>query len=104
MARPPHIPEIGDVPPAKAASRMGLDVRGFEALLPELRRRGFPAADPTTGCYSIEAIDRWRRRRHPDLFPEISETGPVSDAATMRRRLAERRSGGHSEDPVLQRP
>ena len=49
MARPPHIPEIGDVPPNKAASRMGLDVRGFESLLPELRRRGFPAADPTTG-------------------------------------------------------
>ena len=105
MARPPHIPEIGDVPAAKAAARMGFPgVREFEAALPDLRRRGFPSADPTSGHYCIEAIDRWRRRRHPDLFPELTLAGEARDASVARQRLAERRAGGYREDPLPRRP
>ena len=105
MSRPPHIPEVGDVPISKVAARMGYaTVREFEAALPGLRVRNFPAPDPTTGHYCIEAVDRWRRSRHPDIFPELTGTGAVSDAGLMRRRLAERRGGGQRENPVLQRP
>ena len=105
MGRPPHIPEIGDVPVAKVAARMGFPgVREFETALPDLRRRGFPGADPTSGHYCIEAIDRWRRRRHPDLFPELTASGEARDASVARQRLAERRTGGYSEDPLPRRP
>ncbi len=104
MGRPQLIPEIGDVPVAKVAARMGFaGVREFESALPELRRRGFPAADPTSGHYCIEAIDRWRRRRHPDLFPELTVLGEARDASVARQRLAERRTGGHREDPLPRR-
>ena len=92
------------MPVAKVAARMGyLDVREFKSALPELQRRGFPRADPTSGHYCIEAVDRWRRRRHPDLFPELTTGEAVTDAATMRQRLAGQR-GGKREDPLLFRP
>ena len=52
-----------DVPAEKAARRLHLTARQFAALLPDLRRRGFPAADPTTGHYDLKAIDAWMDRR-----------------------------------------
>jgi len=66
---PPSAPSIrfrvepGDVPPEKAARRLHLTLAEFTRLLPDLRRRGFPDADPTTGMYDLEAIDEWRRNR-----------------------------------------
>jgi hypothetical protein len=36
--------------------------------LPDLRARGFPQADPTTGNFDLAAIDRWCDARHPHLF------------------------------------
>ncbi|GBU17265.1 MAG: hypothetical protein COT28_03515 [Methylobacterium sp. CG08_land_8_20_14_0_20_71_15] len=105
MSRPPYIPDVGDVPASKVAARMGFaSARDFAAALPGLVARGFPMPDPTTGHYCIEAVDSWRRRRHPDLFPELTASGAVSDAGLMRQRLAERRRGGQREDPVLHRP
>lgn len=105
MSRPPYIPETGDVPVAKVAARMGYaDVRSFGEALPTLIRRGFPSPDPTSGHYCIEAVDRWRRRRHPDLFPELTASGEARDASVARQRLAERRSGGHREDTLPRRP
>lgn len=105
MARPARIPDTGDVPAGKVAARMGFDdVRSFEAALPRLRARGFPAADPDTGRYCIEAVDRWRRRRHLDLFPELTAASEARDASVARARIAERRAGGQGVDPLLRRP
>jgi hypothetical protein len=63
-------------------------------LLPELNRRGFPSPDPTTGRYCVEAVDRWRRRRHPQLFPELTvAVGAVDARAVVEDRLATMRTG-----------
>jgi hypothetical protein len=72
MSRPPRIPERGDVTPTLVALRLGLSAADFEIWRPELERRGFPTPDSTTGRYCIEAVDRWRLRRHPKLFPELT--------------------------------
>jgi len=49
--------EPRDVPPAKAARRLHLTEAQFNEKLPDLHRRGFPRADPTTGMYDLKAID-----------------------------------------------
>ena len=63
-----HNVDPGDVPPAKAARRLGLTEGEFALKLPELTARGFPAADPTTGMYDLDAIDLWRKSRNPRLY------------------------------------
>jgi hypothetical protein len=63
-----------DVPAEKAARRLHLTLDRFNEVLPRLLLRGFPAADPDTGMYDLDAIDRWRAARHrADAVP-----GPVS--------------------------
>lgn len=57
----------GDVPADKAARRLHLTPERFADVLPDLVRRGFPAADPTTGMYDLDAIDLWRKGRHTQL-------------------------------------
>jgi hypothetical protein len=49
---------------AAVANLLGLSLVQFEAQLPSLIERGFPQSDATTGLYCIEAVDRWRLRRH----------------------------------------
>jgi hypothetical protein len=83
MSRPTRIPDRGDVPPAMAAQRLGLSLVDFEARRTELERRGFPGADPTTGRYCIEAVDRWRLRRFPRLFPELTVSPAAVDAEAV---------------------
>lgn len=68
----PAIPARGDVTASAVAELLGLSASDFEARRAELRGRDFPDADPTTGLYCIEAVDRWRLRRHPRLFPELT--------------------------------
>ncbi|WP_032900972.1 hypothetical protein [Mesorhizobium ciceri] len=58
-----------DVPPEKAARRLGLTLEQFTDLLPRLLSRGFPATDPDTGNYDLDAIDAWRAARHRRLLP-----------------------------------
>ena len=77
--------EPRDIAPEMAARRLGLSLVQFEEKLPALLQRGFPAADPTTGQYCIEAIDQWRLRRFPQLFPP---EGPKTDRETARNRIA----------------
>jgi hypothetical protein len=60
--------EPRDVPPEMAARRLGMALREFLTLLPNLVARGFPSADPDTGNFDLDAIDQWRKRRHPHLF------------------------------------
>src|SRR5262249_30200309 len=95
MSRPARIPDRGDVAPSVVATLLGLSTTAeFEQMLPELNRRGFPSPDPTTGRYCIEAVDRWRRRRHPQLFPELTMAVCAVDArAVVEDRLATMRTG-----------
>jgi hypothetical protein len=86
----------GDVPAEKAARRLHLSVERFQELLPRLVARGFPAADPDTGMYDLEAIDFWRRSRHgkqDQLASTAQNTRPFSPA----KPSWEERLGGHRE-------
>jgi hypothetical protein len=87
MSRPRRIPVRGDVPEWAVAQLLGLNVPDFRARRAELRDRGFPEPDRTTGLYCIEAVDRWRLRRHAALFPELT-TAPAAahaDAVFSKR-------------------
>jgi hypothetical protein len=77
MTRPRRIPARGDVVASVVAGLLGLSRADFEALRGALRERDFPEPDPTTGLYCIEAVDRWRLRRHAYLFPELT-TAPTA--------------------------
>jgi hypothetical protein len=83
MSRPCRIPDRGDVTASIAAARLGLSLSEFEARQGELQQRGFPAPDETTGQYCMEAVDRWRLRRHARLFPELTAAAGAVDARTV---------------------
>jgi hypothetical protein len=88
MARSPRIPERGDVPKAVVAQRLDLTIADFDSCRMELEKRGFPEPDKTTGRYCIEAVDRWRLRRHSRLFPELtSAVGAVDASAVFDERM-----------------
>jgi hypothetical protein len=90
-----HRVDPGDVPPEKAARRLGLTAQEFALRLPELLARGFPQADPTTGNYDLDAIDAWRRLRHPHLFQQqLTSSLQARDArSVVAERVARLRSG-----------
>jgi hypothetical protein len=90
MARPRFHVDPGDVPAPVAARRMGMTEAAFSSALPDLMRRGFPAPDPTTANFDLQAIDSWRRQRHAELFLDASAARPGSVA---RARLEARRHG-----------
>jgi hypothetical protein len=83
MSRPARIPERGDVAPSIVAARLGLSLEEFKVRELELKRRGFPQPDETTGRYCIEAVDRWRLRRHAMLFPELTCTSTALHAGAV---------------------
>jgi hypothetical protein len=88
VARNQRIPDRGDVAPSVVAERLGLSLKDFDRLRPELEARGFPERDPTTGMYCIEAVDRWRLRRFPRLFPELTSSPQAMDAnAVFEQRM-----------------
>jgi hypothetical protein len=76
------------------ARLLGLDdAREFDRLRPQLEARGFPGPDPVTGRWCVEAVDRWRHRRHPHLFPELTAAPTAVQAeAVFHERM--RRLGG----------
>jgi hypothetical protein len=84
-----------DVPPIAAARCLGLTLEAFYAKLDELRQRGFPAADPTTGNYDLVAIDAWQTARHPQLFtgPSLTAMPTGRNADVVLERLARIRGG-----------
>ena len=89
MSRRPVIPLRGDVSRSHVAQLMGLSGPDFDAVRPQLEERGFPRPDPTTGLYCIEAVDRWRLRRHASMFPQLTGAGGptnASDTFDERRR------------------
>jgi hypothetical protein len=83
MTRPRRISARGDVPESAVAQLLGLSVADFQARRAELRDRGFPEPDPTTGLYCIEAVDRWRLRRHARLFPELTTAPSAAHAEAV---------------------
>lgn len=72
----------GDVPAQVAARRMGMTAEAFTAALPNLIARGFPKADPDTGNFDLDAIDVWRKLRHPHIFSGRQEFA-ARDASTV---------------------
>jgi hypothetical protein len=76
-----------DVPPEKAARRLHLTLKQFNEALPNLLKRGFPAADPDTGMYDLEAIDRWRRSRHGLASPDGTAQPSPQRKTTWGERL-----------------
>lgn len=72
--------EPGDVPPEKAARRLHLTLDEFEACKFRLFSRGFPRPDPDTGMYDLEAVDRWRRSRHPRLHDELTAAPALDES------------------------
>jgi hypothetical protein len=60
--------EARDIDSELAARRLGLTRSEFDEVLPALLQRGFPQPDPTTGKFDLDAIDEWRRQRHPRLY------------------------------------
>jgi hypothetical protein len=83
LTRPRRIPERGDVAAGLVAELLGLSPSDFEARRPLLHDRGFPKPDPTTGLYCVEAVDRWRLRRHPHLFPELTAVSAAAQAGAV---------------------
>jgi len=82
--------EPRDVPRELAARRIGLTLPRFDAVLADLVDRGFPPADATTGNFDLDAIDEWRKRRHPDLFKQqlvATSPAPAHSTALVRDRL-----------------
>jgi hypothetical protein len=90
------LPTGGDVPIDIAARRMAMTLQEFELKLDALRARGFPAPDPDTGKFDLDAIDKWRRARHPQLFPADRLTvgqGALDAKDVVRTRLTGNRGG-----------
>jgi len=103
MPKPLHPAEIrfrvdpGDVPPEKAARQLHLTLEQFNELLPKLQARGFPRADPDTGMFDLDEIDRWRAKRHTSVESPAPPTAePELDMGerfiiAMRRKARARR-------------
>lgn len=83
--------EPGDVPANVAAKRIGLSIDAFYEKLPALIQHGFPAANPVTGNYCLEAVDVWRKAFYPHLLPAQLTPAPAAHDARLvvRQRLRE---------------
>lgn len=88
-------PGTGDCPPIAAARVLWLTLEVFQAQLPELQKRGFPAPDPTTGNFDMDAINAWRKSRYPHLYPDsLTPATTARDAKdVVAGRVARIRSG-----------
>ena len=82
-----------DVPAEVAARRLGKSVADFEALLPKLIARGFPAPDPDTGNFDMVAMDRWCDARHAHLFGGAAAMQARDASAVARDRIEAMRRG-----------
>ena len=69
-----------DVPPQKAARRLGLTLDAFNQIREELLARGFPQPDPTTGNYDLVAINAWM-----DARSHICRSGDLTVSTTARK-------------------
>lgn len=72
------------VPADKVARRLCLTPAQFQDCQRRLFARGFPLPNETTGMYDLEAVDRWRKRQRPELYPELTAGLPAADVARPR--------------------
>ncbi|HEV2544375.1 MAG TPA: hypothetical protein VGU70_16595 [Methylobacterium sp.] len=77
-------------PAEKIARRLCLRPDQFRDCACRLYARGFPLPDETTGMYDLEAVDRWRMKQRPDLYPEIGFPAPSSLPPSPRIDLVQR--------------
>lgn len=77
-----------DVPPAVAARRMGMTLDAFLKALPAFKEHGFPTADPVSGNFDLQAIDRYCDARNPRLFRTDDPTEAVNAKDVVMQRLA----------------
>jgi hypothetical protein len=88
-----------DVPAEKAARRLHLTLDQFKEILPNLIKRGFPAADPDTGMFDLEAIDVWRKSRHGRKSgltgAPASEQPSAGSQMSMGERFAAKKRSRH---------
>ncbi len=95
-ARIPRAPDIrfkvepAYAPPEKIARRLCLTEAQFRDCSRRLYARGFPLPDETTGMYDLEAVDRWRKRQRPDLYPELTPSPVTADIAPPRKSMGDR--------------
>lgn len=81
--------EPRDVPPIKAARRLHLTLAEFQTRFSDLRSRGFPAPDPTTGNFDLKAIDLWMDNRS-GIRDGLTPTNQAKDArAVAKGRLGQ---------------
>jgi hypothetical protein len=76
-----------------AAKRLGLTLAEFNEVLDRLLARGFPPADPDTHMYDLDAIDGWRRARHPRIFGLTSSSEVRAESDLVGKRIAAMRNG-----------
>lgn len=92
----PRAPEIrfrvdpAYAPPDKIARRLCLTESQFRDCAPRLFARGFPMPDETTGMYDLEAVDRWRKRQRPDLYPELTPAPAAVEVVPPRKSMGDR--------------
>ena len=79
--------EQRDVPAIGAARRLGLSLDQFNTCKFGLFDRGFPKPDPTTGNYDLDAIDQWRKLRHPQLFAVSAPLTPANRPRDAREKF-----------------
>ena len=74
----------------EVARRLGLSVDEFRKHAGDLASRGFPSPDPLTKRYDPEAVERWRRLRNANLFPELTAASVAKHAGfvDLKKRLA----------------
>lgn len=84
--------EPRDVPAEVAARRLGMTLAAFLDALPNLIARGFPAQDPDTHNFDLDAIDAWRRLRHAHLFASPVAMGARDASTVVGDRLAAMRA------------
>lgn len=77
-------------PADKVARRLCLTEAQFDACRSRLFARGFPMPDETTGMYDLEAVDRWRKRQRPDLYPELTPGLAATDVAAPKKSMGDR--------------
>src|SRR5262245_51345491 len=91
-----HRVDPRDIPPDKAARRLGLPLEQFKCKLVDLLRHGFPSADPTTAMYDLRAIDSWMDDRHDSAHRHGLTSGkPPSNAAEVCGERFRRLDHGH---------
>lgn len=81
------------VPPSAAARRLGMTERDFKDRLHAFEKAGFPKADPVSGHYDLEAIDRYIEARNPSYFGKEDDGGAITDRSVILQRIAEMETG-----------